>query len=229
MYGYKLPAMSMVEFSKFIFNLKRDLEEIRNKELSRILGRITTRMIDNMIVFGKDDFIKWCFRKPGESMRLARSRLESHSPLHHVFMSLKEDYWKGRKKGERNVFDFDFQLVINPIEPEIIHVKTNQKQLLTHWEKLPMIQKVNKSFSNGITINVLEGWPSHPFLILHEDEMLKAVPDLSTRIEYLMEAVKYFSIETEIQKDQLKELIPEIKKEHFYLSVNEIFVNSQAG
>lgn len=248
--GYRLPAMTTEELTTFVADLKQGFEFIRNKKIANIVGSLAARYIDSLICLGKDDFVRWSFRKGLESIYFAESRFNNFVPIKTCYENIWEQYWRNKKNKTVEIYNFDFKLILFPKKTKTLAlVETSQLTYEQIWrnhpevewygcsleEKYDVLDLVERqkewteiSLEKGLTISVIEGIPD--LSELNDEDILEGIPPFDDRVKAALDSISRIPVQTEEEEKKKRHLlrnikhilIPKIQLEHLTLSGREL-------
>lgn len=234
--GYRLPAMTTEELTSFVYGLRKRFELIRNKEIANVVGSLAARYIDSLICLGKDDFVRWSFRKGLESIYFAESRFNNFVPIKTSYENIWEQYWRNKKNKtvEVEIYNFDFKLILFPKKTKTLAlVETSQLTYEQIWRNHPEVewygcsleerydvidlverQKewaeiIDRGIERGLPINVIEGMPD--LSELNDKDILEGIPSFDDRVKAAFDSISRMPVQTEEEAKKKRLLLQNIK------------------
>lgn len=135
--GYRLPMMSVTELNSFILRVQEKAIEIQKDIASSVLANCIASDLDELFVFGEEEFKNRGFDKGHDSEKLYPYLW----PIQKAHQLIKKRYQAIQETGHRDpVVDFDFELIVIPDGTKmIVLLYTEQKAFQTYWESLPEV------------------------------------------------------------------------------------------
>ena len=136
-HGYMLPLMNLVELNEFILSFKEKAED-KVKELgAKAIANLISHDLDEMVVFGKEEFIKRNLKRDGIIEAKAQEKFQYASSLLHAYMDMRDRYHEVLRTSSRDpVVDFDADAIFIPLEDRILVLfYTEQRELRELWDR----------------------------------------------------------------------------------------------
>lgn len=139
--GYKLPIMTAVELNQFILRSRKIAEQKAIELSAKAMANLLSHDIDELAVFGKEEFIKRNLKHKGVSLDEANKKFSFCSCSLHSYMDMRNRYFEIQRTSQRDpAMDFDCSAIIIPKgESTLVLLYAELKEMREAWRNQPGI------------------------------------------------------------------------------------------
>jgi len=139
--GYKLPIMTAIELNQFILRSRKIAEQKAIELSAKAMANLMSHDIDELAVFGKEEFINRNLKQKGASLDEANKKFSYCSCSLHAYMDMRNRYFEIQRTSQRDsAMDFDCSAIIIPKEEfTLVLLYAELKEMREAWRNQPGI------------------------------------------------------------------------------------------
>jgi hypothetical protein len=119
--GYKLPAMNVRELNEFILRFRALAEKKASQLCASALSNLISHDLDELSVFGKEQFIMRNLKRDGIDMDKANQKFRYCSTSLHTYMDMRDRYYEIQRTSRRDpAMDYDCEAIFIPMKDKIL-------------------------------------------------------------------------------------------------------------